>query len=202
MSSIPARKLPSPKRPWSTATSKHLPSAAKSRFRRAVTPRPGHSLRKRASAECKTRRRHHRAPWRTKMRETRCSNPEAEEEDSRGEVTTAHPATGAAPPAPPSLRRRSQRLELLVGELDHRRSDVLLEVRDRRRSWDRQHHPRAAEQPRKRQLSGRCAQVTRERVQRAARLGELAGRDREPRDECEAFLPPVGEHGLRRASRE
>lgn len=37
MSLIPARKSPSPKKPWSTATSKHFPPAAKSRFRRAYT---------------------------------------------------------------------------------------------------------------------------------------------------------------------
>ena len=36
MSSIPARNEPSPKKPWSTATSKQRPSAANRRFRRGV----------------------------------------------------------------------------------------------------------------------------------------------------------------------
>src|SRR5262249_41383827 len=40
MSSMPERKEASPKRPWSTATSKQRPSAAKRRFRRGFMPPP------------------------------------------------------------------------------------------------------------------------------------------------------------------
>ena len=54
-----------------------------------------------------------------------------------------------------SARGRAQRLELLVGELDRRGGEVVLEVRDARRAGDRQHHRRAGEQPGERELRRR-----------------------------------------------
>ena len=65
-------------------------------------------------------------------------------------------------------------------------TEILLEVRHRS-ARDRQHHRAAVQQPRECDLTRRRA-VRLATVDRAARLRELAGGEREPRDEADAFF--------------
>src|SRR6478752_10000038 len=76
-----------------------------------------------------------------------------------------------------------ERLELCVGQLQFGGGHVLLEVRDARGSRDREHDGGAAQQPRERELRRSSARLAGDGVEWPALAGELAGRDREPRDE-------------------
>src|SRR5437763_12905805 len=81
--------------------------------------------------------------------------------------------------------------DLLVAELELGRRDVLLEVLDRARPRDRQHHRAAGQQPRERDLARRRAVGLGDLGDRAAGLGELARGPREPGDEADALLLAV-----------
>ena len=83
---------------------------------------------------------------------------------------------------------RSERRELLVGEDDPGRGDVLLEVVDRLRTRDGQHDRRAAQQPGERELGRGVPGLARPAASSVPPgRGQLAGRDREPRDERRAL---------------
>ena len=93
--------------------------------------------------------------------------------------------------AAPRARARGlvlERLELVGGELELHGFEVLLEVRDRARSRDRQHHRRVREQPRERDLAGAGAVCAGELVEPPARPGELPAGQRCPGQEREAVL--------------
>ena len=77
-----------------------------------------------------------------------------------------------------------------------RRRHVVLQVRHRRRARDRQHHRRAVQQPRQRELAGDAPCCRGDLGHRAARPGQLAGGQREPRDERDVLALAVVQHVL------
>src|SRR4051812_8079545 len=81
--------------------------------------------------------------------------------------------------------------DFVVRELELSGGDVLLEMLDRPGAGDRQHHRRALQQPGQRDLPGGGVVRRRDLGDGAARLGQLAGRQREPRDEADALLLAV-----------
>ena len=86
--------------------------------------------------------------------------------------------------------------QLVAGELELCCRDVLLDVLDRARARDRQHHGATGEQPGERHLPGRRVVRGCDLGDRPARLGQLAGGQRELRDEADALLLAVLEDVL------
>src|SRR5919106_1586500 len=101
-----------------------------------------------------------------------------------GRICCVIPARFPAPVAPESCRGL-QPLDVGGVELDRLRRHVLLEVLDRRRARDRQHHRRARQQPGERELPRRRVVPPSQVVEGTARAGEVADREGEPRDEAD-----------------
>ena len=72
-------------------------------------------------------------------------------------------------------------------------------MRHLRRPRNRQHHRRLGEQPRQRHLGRLSAEPGRRLVERSAGLREVAGGEREPRDEADVLASAVVEHRFRAA---
>src|SRR5437588_672937 len=93
-------------------------------------------------------------------------------------------------------RVRLELLRLVGRQRDPGGADILLEVLDRGRAWDRQHYRRAVKQPRQRDL-GRCRVVALGDLRkRSATCRKLSGRQREPRNERNPLPLAYLEHVL------
>src|SRR5258707_1103436 len=84
----------------------------------------------------------------------------------------------------------------MVRELDRRRGDVLLEMRDLAGARNRQHDWAALQEPGERDLAGARLVLVRDRVQRRAGLRRRAGIERRPGDEADVVLLAIFERGL------
>src|SRR5579862_9478579 len=92
------------------------------------------------------------------------------------------------------LRLGVEGLEVGVGELDRGGGDVLLQVPDLAGAGDRQHYRAAFQHPGQGHLAWRGAGLVHDRVERRAGLGQIAGLQREPRDEADAVGLAVVQH--------
>src|SRR4051794_6456799 len=112
---------------------------------------------------------------------------------------SSSPRVAAAPTGKSALRvlrRLVERRDLVLGELQVGAAHVLLEVLDGARAGDREHHLAALQEPREGDLARRRAVRLGDLGDRPARLGQLAGGQREPRDEADALLLAVVEDVL------
>src|SRR3984957_7331692 len=86
--------------------------------------------------------------------------------------------------------------EFLVRELDRRRGDILLQMRDLAGARDRQHDRAALQEPGERDLAGARLVLVRDRIERRAGLRRRAGVERRPGDESDTVLLAIVEGGL------
>src|SRR4029077_13012788 len=93
-------------------------------------------------------------------------------------------------------RGRVELGELFVRERHSSAGDILLKVSNAASAGDRQHHGAALQHPGQRNLAARCALGLGKRVDHAARLREIARRERKPGDKADPVRLAIVEYGL------
>jgi len=89
-----------------------------------------------------------------------------------------------------------QSCEILIGERDICGGDILFQMGDLGRAWDRKHHRAAFQNPGQGNLTWVGAVLRCHGVQNRPRFGKIASGKREPRDEPDVLHRAVVEHFL------